>query len=302
MAGTAVARSCRICGVCSGMRCKLHKFRGPGPAGPSTASAYHDPMDHGAAAEELLDWRRSGRVEADLPPSLRPGDLHAAYAIQSLLVDRLLPDGEEAIGYKCACTSEIAQQALAIDRPVFGRLLSHTTSESGAELPADRFTHRVIEAEFGIQVARDVEPRPGGHTAASIAEHVGAVIPAIEIVDYRFVDWSVGALPVAADNAIHGWWIAGEPVTDWLAGDLGTTEVTVRSNGEVITTGTGANVLGHPLNVLAWLADELPRFDRQLRAGDRVTTGVVTDVFEAAAGDTIIAEFAGLGSVEVTFS
>jgi 2-keto-4-pentenoate hydratase len=61
-------------------------------------------------------------------------------------------------------------------------------------------------------------------------------------------------------------------------------------------------VLGHPLNVMAWLADELPRFGRQLCAGDLVTTGVVTDVFEAGPGDVITAEFAGIGSVGLSFS
>jgi 2-keto-4-pentenoate hydratase len=259
-------------------------------------------MDYADAAHELLDMRRTGRVAPDLPTPLRPSDLEAAYAIQSLLVDGLLPDGARAIGYKCACTSEIAQQALRIDRPVFGRLLSHTTSPSGVELETERFTHRVVEAEFGIRVGRDVTERRGGHTAESIAEFVEAVIPAIEIVDYRYADWSVGALPVAADNAIHGWWIEGQPVTDWHGFDLATTEVAVRSNGEIITTGTGANALGHPLNVVAWLADELPRFGRQLLAGDLVTTGVVTDVFEAASGDAITADFAGLGSVALTFS
>lgn len=259
-------------------------------------------MDHPRAAAELLDMRRTGRIAPDLPADLRPTDLAAAYEIQARLVDGLLPDGAQAIGYKCACTSEIAQQALAIDRPVFGRLLSHTTSPSGIELPADRFTHRVIEAEYGIRVGDDVPERDGGHTAESIADHVEAVIPAVEIVDYRYADWSVGALPVAADNAIHGWWIQGEAVTDWRGIDLGDGAVTVRRNGEVVTTGSGANVLGHPLNVLAWLADELPRFGRRLRAGDLVTTGVVTDVFEADRGDAITADFAGLGTVELSFT
>ncbi|MGF1600205.1 MAG: 2-keto-4-pentenoate hydratase [Acidimicrobiales bacterium] len=259
-------------------------------------------MDYAEAAAVLLDMRRTGRIESDLPAHLRPGDLDDAYAIQSLVVDGLLPERARAIGYKCACTGAIAQQALGIDRPVFGRLLSPTTSPSGVELPADRFTHRVIEAEFGIRVGRDVPGRQDGHTPESIADFVEAVIPAIEIVDHRFTDWSVGALRVAADNAIHGWWVEGQPVIEWHDLDLGAAEVTVRSNGEVITSGTGANVLGHPLNVLAWLADELPRFGRQLRAGDLVTTGVVTDVFEAGRGDTIIADFAGLGSVEVTFT
>jgi 2-keto-4-pentenoate hydratase len=259
-------------------------------------------MNHADGADRLLDMRRSGRIEPGLPQALRPVDLAAAYAVQALVVEGLLPEGAQAIGYKCACTSEIAQQALQIDRPVFGRLLSHTTSMSGVGLPAERFTHRVIEAEFGIRVERDVQAREGGHTAESIAPYVEAVIPAIEIVDYRYTDWTVGALSVAADNAIHGWWIQGHPMTDWHEIDLGATEVTVRSNGEVVTTGVGANALGHPLNVMAWLADELPRFGGRLMAGDLVTTGVVTDVFEADPGDVITAEFAGIGSVEVTFT
>lgn len=258
-------------------------------------------MNYADGAERLLDMRRAGRIEPGLPEALRPVDLEAAYAIQALVVEGLLPEGAQAIGYKCACTSEVAQQALQIDRPVFGRLLSHTTSPSGVELATERFTHRVIEAEFGIRVALDVQEREGGHTPESIAPYVEAVIPAIEIVDYRYTDWTVGALPIAADNAIHGWWIHGHPMTDWHGIDLGATDVTVRTNGEVVTTGSGANVLGHPLNVMAWLADELPRFGARLGAGDLVTTGVVTDVFEADRGDVITAEFAGIGSVEVTF-
>ena len=151
-------------------------------------------MDFAEAADSLLDMRRTGRIEPDLPEGLRPIDLPEAYGIQALVVDGVLPTGAEPIGYKCACTSEIAQQALRIDRPVYGRLLSHTTSPTGVELTAARFTHRVIEAEFGFRMAQDVPGRAGGHTAESITPYVEAVIPAIEIVDYRYADWTVGAL------------------------------------------------------------------------------------------------------------
>ena len=72
-------------------------------------------------------------------------------------------------------------------------------------------------------------------------------------------------------------------------------------DGQVATTGKGSAVLGHPLNVVAWLADELPRFGRQLQAGDYITTGVCTDVFEAAAGQTVTADFGPLGSVSITW-
>jgi 2-keto-4-pentenoate hydratase len=256
-------------------------------------------MDVAAAAAELLDMRATHRIEPDLPGHLRPTDLATAYAIQSAVVDGL---GGGTIGYKCACTSPIAQEALRIDRPVFGRLRAATTSESGAVLPATDFVHRVIEAEFGFRIGADVGPVDGGHTHETISAHVEAVLPAIEIVDHRYESWAVGALSVAADNAIHGWWVHGDPVTDWRRLDLGAAGVTVSRDGATVTEGSGANVLGHPLTVMAWLADELPRFGKQLRAGDHVTTGVTTDVFEAAAGDALVATFEGIGEVRLAFA
>lgn len=257
-------------------------------------------MDIPSAAALLLDMRATKRIEPDLPDELRPVDLEAAYAIQRAVVDAIA-GGRAPIGFKCACTSPIAQAALRIDRPVFGRLLSSTTSASGATLAADDFVHRVIEAEFAFRIGDDVEPIDGGHTADTIADFVDAVIPAIEIVDYRYEDWTLGALQVAADNAIHGWWIEGEPLTEWRHLELDEVPVTVERNGAVETTGSGANVLGHPLNVVAWLADELPRYGMRLRAGDLITTGVTTDVFEAVAGDVLVAHFEGVGSVSVGF-
>ena len=255
-----------------------------------------------AAAAELLDMRTNRRVVADLPEPLRPETLADAYAIQRRVVAGLVaPTGDRCTGYKVACTNEIAQAALQISRPVFGRLMSQTTSPSGTTLAADQFTHRVIEAEFAFRVGTDVEPVDGGHTPATIAEHIDALIPAIEVVDHRFESWAVGALRVVADNAIHGWWVRGEPVTDWRHGDLAASAVSVTRNGELVTTGSGDAVLGHPLNVMAWLADELPRFGLQLRRGDVVTTGVATDVFEAGAGDSCVADFGSFGTVAVAF-
>ena len=245
--------------------------------------------------------RRSQRVQVDLDAAHRPADLEEAYRVQALVVAGLLPEGQLPIGYKVACTSRIAQAALCVDRPVFGRLMPHTTSASGAVLPAAGFVHRVVEAEFAFRVGADVPPRAGGHTPESISDYLDAAIPAIELVDHRFESWAIGALPVAADNAIHGWWIHGEPIEAWRDIDLGESRVVVHRNGETVTTGTGAAALGHPLIVMAWLADELPRFGQGLSAGDVVTTGVTTDVFEAEAGDRLRAEFADLGAVELSF-
>ena len=245
--------------------------------------------------------RATHRIEVDLPDQLRPTNLDDAYAIQRRVVAGLLPSGARCIGYKGACTSPIAQAALAVDAPLFGTLMSHSSWPSGSTLPASNFVHRVIESEFAFRMGADARPVPGGHTIESISEWIDAVLPAIEIVDYHYVAWTIGALQVAADNAIHGAWIHGTPVEDWRGLDLAAAGVTARVNGDVVTTGSGAAVLGHPLSVVAWLADELPRFGLELRAGDVVSTGVTTAVFEAVEGDLVEATFDGVGAVSVRF-
>jgi 2-keto-4-pentenoate hydratase len=254
------------------------------------------------AAAELLDMRATHRVEVDLPEGLRPATFEDAYAIQQHVVSGLLSDGARRIGYKAACTSEVAQHALNVEGPLFGQLLSHSSHASGHTLVASGFVHRVVEAEFAFRFGEDVAAVEGGHTIESIARYVDAVIPAIEIVDYRYREWTIGARQVAADNAIHGAWISGEPVHDWHALDLSTAAVTVTVDGELRTSGSGAAVLGHPLTVLAWLADVLPRYGFGLVAGDVVTTGVTTGVFEAQAGELVEAMFEGVGSVSVRFA
>lgn len=255
-----------------------------------------------AAARELLDMRRSHRIEVDVPADCRPETMDEAYRIQAAVVQGLLHEGGRVIGYKAACTSTIAQTALRIDHPVFGRLLSHSSHASGVVLSADAFVHRVVEAEFAFRIRRDIETVTEGHGVESIRDCIDAVIPSIEIVDYRYDSWTIGAPQVAADNAIHGCWISGSPLTDWQHLDLENCRVGVTRNGELVTTGSGAAVLGHPLAVMAWIADELPRYGLALRAGDVVTTGVTTDVFEAVAGDHIEARFEDLGSVAVGFT
>ena len=104
-----------------------------------------------------------------------------------------------------------------------------------------------------------------------------------------------------ADNAIHGAWIVGEPYAAWRDLDLAAHEVRLIVNGQVITQGNGAAVLGHPLNVMAWLANELPKYGSALKAGDRVSTGVCTDVYGGKAGDRVRADFGVLGGVDLVF-
>ncbi len=252
-----------------------------------------------AAADLLAAHRANGHQLRGLPSAICPVTLADAYAVQDLLVERLCrAAGGRPVGYKVACTNVVAQQALQVDSPLFGRLLSHSVWPEPVTLEAARFTTRIIECEFGLRFGADVPAGERPYDAASIAPFVDAVFPSIEIVDHRFADWSLGAASIAADNAIHGGWVAGRPYAgDWRDLDLARQPIEARVDGVVVGTGSGAAVLGHPLNVAAWLANELLARGRCLGAGDLVTTGVCTEVFTADAGSTVVADFASLGHV-----
>lgn len=252
-----------------------------------------------AAARYLVDARLAQHPIDGLPPQHVPTDLDAGYAIQSFVVERLLAQwGGRRVGYKIACTNEHAQALLNSPGPVFGHLLSAVVHRSPASLPAGQFIHRVIEPEFAFEMASDVDEPVAAITGASVAEHVGRVMPAIEIVDYRFPSMEhYTAQTVAADNALNAAWVYGEGVTDWAGIDLAAEPVSLEVNGKVVRDGSGAAVLGHPLHALAWLASELGSRGERLHAGDMVTTGVCTDIYLAEPGDHLEADFGAVGSV-----
>jgi 2-keto-4-pentenoate hydratase len=72
-------------------------------------------------------------------------------------------------------------------------------------------------------------------------------------------------------------------------------------NGAEVGQGTGADVLGHPHNPLAWLANHLAAGGKGLRAGEMVLTGSLVKTVWLEAGDRVTMELDGLGTVAVDF-
>jgi 2-keto-4-pentenoate hydratase len=161
---------------------------------------------------------------------------------------------------------------------------------------------RVVEAEFGFRMARDLPPSPVPRSRTEIAEAIEGVIPSIEIVDSRFDDWlTIGAPSLIADNACNAAWVLGPLLTDWRPLDLAAQPVRVTVNGQLVRAGSGAAVLGHPLNALEWLVNNLSAHGLRLEAGQYITTGVTTEVYMAERGDHVTADFGPVGSAEVEF-
>jgi 2-keto-4-pentenoate hydratase len=109
------------------------------------------------------------------------------------------------------------------------------------------------------------------------------------------VEWYV------ADGGLNHCLVLGQAVRPLPREAYARIRVQVFRNGEDAGTGTGANALGGPEIALTWLANDLIARGLHLRAGDIITTGVVTPFFFADLGEVVTAEFDGLGRVEVKF-
>lgn len=254
--------------------------------------------------DQLLFEARATHVRlAELPDAARPRTADEAYTCQDALVRRLVAHyGGGIAGYKVACTNRVAQRQLGVDGPFSGYLLSAFCYRSPARLAAGEFFMRVIEAEFAFQLARDLPASPTARPTGEIASAIAGVIPGIEIVDSRFASWTtMGACPLIADNACNAAWVRGPLLEDWRQIDLAAQAVRVVVNGAVLREGSGSAVLGHPLNALQWLVNNLGQRGIDLRSGQYVTTGVTTEVYMAECGDRILADFGLAGCAEVEF-
>jgi len=81
--------------------------------------------------------------------------------------------------------------------------------------------------------------------------------------------------------------------------DLALEGVVFEHNGEIVGTHTAAEVMGNPLNALAWLANHLGARGLALKPGDIVMSGAISKIVRPKAGETIRAKFAHLGSVSI---
>lgn len=255
-----------------------------------------------AAAEALMNVRRNrARIER-LPDGMAPDTPEEGYAIQKVF--RPIYSGEAGgtqIGWKIGCTNEKAQAHLGIDEPFYGGIYANTTQVSPAEFQASGFFMTVIEAEIGFRLRDPLPAAAAPYDPGSVADAIECAFPCMEIVDSRYHEWTtIGAPHIVADNGSHGGWVHGNPVDNWHELDLAEVEVTLKANSELVREGNGFAVMGNPLNALTWLANVRAVYANDgLKAGDVISTGTTIDVYDAKAGDELIADFGPLGEVRL---
>jgi len=259
-----------------------------------------DRPTRGEAARLLLDAYATGKPIAPLTSTYEVMTLDDAYAVQLLQIDELTGSGRTIKGHKVGLTSAAMQRLMGVDEPDYGHLLDDFFYLEHAPIPLSRFIQPRIEPEVAFVLRRPL--RGPGVTVHEAIAAIDFVLPALEIVDSRIQDWKIGLFDTIADNASSGAVVLGSRPTALHEVDLRLAGAVMTRNGLVVGTGAGGAVLGSPLTSLVWLANTVGERGVTLEAGHVILPGSVCAMVPVAAGDTVTATFAGLGTVTARFT
>jgi 2-keto-4-pentenoate hydratase len=255
------------------------------------------------AASQLRDQRLSLAPITDLPEPLRPRDEAEGYALQSTLNHLLVEAGMGGlVGHKIGCTTPVMQAFLDIPNPCAGRIFGQTVIHRSGRIPRSGFVKVGIECEIAVELGADLGGETATHTRESVAEAVRGVMAAIEIVDDRYENFrTLGVPTLIADDFFDSGCVLGKPVRDWRGLDLASLTGRTTINGVEAGRGTGALVMGHPLEALAWLANSRARHRLgPIKAGEFVLLGSVVETKWLDAGDEARIEIERLGELALS--
>jgi len=270
------------------------------------------PPAQSRALEMLVAARATGEPCPPVRGLLPDGDVDAAYAVQSAWVADQIAAGARVVGRKIGLTNPAVQAQFGVDRPDFGVLFESMACAPGTPIDSARTLQPKIEAEIAFVLAEDLTGAMIG--PAEVAAATAYVVAALEIVDSRIAGWDIGIVDTVADNGSSGLFVLGDRRQGLGRLDLAECAMTLRrvaagsggeggsGDGEVVSTGTGASILGHPLAAVAWLAAAVRDHGSPLRAGEVVLSGSLGPMVAVAPGDAFQADISGVGQVSAVFA
>lgn len=226
-----------------------------------------------------------------------------AYEVQFEVMRRRVNEGgERIVGYKAANTSNSVNASLSgHPAPMIGTLLQSHSYHDFAEYSV-RPGRTFVEQEIAVVLGSDLS---GPYVnQVDVARATAMVCPAIEIAS-----WSPAA--VAGNRSVQHL-IAGLKCTGLVIVGPGTPLQDLPSlrlegavlevDGEAVGSGTGVEVMGNPLGVVAAIARTLSGYGLGLEAGMIIMTGAINWFVVPEGATSASAEFTTLGRVSARFN
>ena len=205
-------------------------------------------------------------------------------------------------GYKVALTTLAMRKMVGYHDSVSGAVFQDQVLASGSTVRAGDYGHLLVEFEIAFRMAADlpVTPNPGRASRSCPMSSVPSrrwksrtiATPTTRSSPARSLRWRQTTPGTRA-------WCWVQPVSTFTVDSLLTAVGVARMDGKEVGRGTGADVLGHPLDALAWLANHLQQRGLRLAAGHLATTGSLVASKFPLAGNTVAFEIDNLGSVSL---
>jgi 2-keto-4-pentenoate hydratase len=253
-------------------------------------------------AELAADLAQAERSRVPLTPLTADHpdmDVVDAYQIQLINIRQRVAEGARVVGHKVGLSSEAMQKMMNVDEPDYGHLLADMEVFEDVPVESAKYLFPRVEVEVGFILSDDL---PGaGCTEDDVLAATAAFAPAIELIDTRIKDWKIALCDTIADNASSAGYVLGRERVSPKDVDIRAITAVLTRNGETVAEGRSDAVLGNPVTAVAWLARKVDGFGVRLKAGDIVLPGSCTRAIDARPGDEFVADFAGLGSVRLSF-
>ncbi len=268
-------------------------------ASPAVAQTDCGPTPH---AKPLADaWTSRSAAKS-------PGEaltMNQAVCTQAALVNALSKSQGKAIGYKAGLTSPAAQQQLGVPMPVMGVLLEKMLLPDGATVPANFGPRPLFEADMLMTVKDDGINQ--ARTVTEVVKHISTLQPFIELPDLVLAQGEKMTGPViVAINVGARSGVVGDPLqvlpTSEFVNALATMQVTLTADGAEISKSQGKTILGHPLNAVLFIVEEVQRRGGRLKAGDILSLGSFSRLTPPKPGQKVVATYEGLPTGPMTVS
>lgn len=256
---------------------------------------------HRIAMERFKGWKNRKRFTQLLGDD-KPADMSEAYAIQAELYKIMCSQDRftEFGGHKVALTSPAIQEMCGVNEPAYGAVFKEFIYLDNHSINMQDFIRFGIEFEVCIEIGEDIPVSDEAYTKDTISKFVSAAMPAFELIDDRDADYAhLDAASILTDRCWCNGIVLGEPTTNLSSLDIGNLATRVMVNGQSNDHGNTREALGHPLNSVAFVANHLSSYGKQLKAGEVIMTGSALKTQFPKSGDSISYQIAGLGDVNV---
>lgn len=256
------------------------------------------------SAEAVRELARATLANTPAPALTGMTSLADGQCAQDQLVPLMVPHLGQPVGYKVGLTNAAAQQRFGVAHPVVGTIFQRTIAlRSGGEVPARFGAVPNIEADLLVRVRDDSINQ--ARTPIEVLRAIDLVIPFIEMPDL-VLSGGMDGPNLLAINVGARLGVVGEPIpaqaTEEFAARLGSMTVTLASDQREIARAPGTALLGHPLNVIPWLAQDLARRGQRMQPGQYISLGGFSPAVAAEAGRAYTVRYEGLLAQPVSVS